>query len=90
MSDRFRRNAAVSETEIDDGIFLVEPQTQDIFFLDAIGSGLWRLLEQPQSLHEMQSVVRAAFPDQPAAALDADVAAALDELIERRLVVPDA
>ncbi len=89
MTEKFRRNAAVTETEIDDGVFLVEPETQDIFFLDAIGGGLWRLLAQPQSLDEMQSVVREAFPDQPAAALDGDVAAVLRDMVERRLVLQE-
>lgn len=84
---RFKRNAAVTATEIDDGVFLVEPETQDIFFLDAMSGGLWRLLAEPQSLAAMQDVVREAFPDQPAQALDADVAAALHEMVERRLVL---
>jgi hypothetical protein len=87
---KFKRNAAVTETEIDDGIFLVEPETQDIFFLDAIGSGLWRLLSEPRTLSEMQSVVRDAFPDQPALALDADVVAALDDMMARKLVLNEA
>ena len=87
---KFKRNAAVTETEIDDGIFLVEPETQDIFFLDAISSGLWRLLSEPQTLGEMQSVVRDAFPDQPALALDADVVAALDDMMARKLVLNEA
>lgn len=89
MMEKFRRNAAVTETEIDDGVFLVEPETQDIFFLDPIGGGLWRLLAQPQSLNEMQNVVREAFPDQPAEVLDGDVAAVLRDMVERRLVLPE-
>ena len=84
---KFKRNAAASATEIDDGIFLGERETQDIFFLDAVSSGLWRLLDQPQSLDEMQSVVREAFPEQPAGALDSDVAAALQERVVRKLVL---
>jgi len=87
---KYKRNAAVTETEIDDGIFLVEPETQDIFFLDAISSGLWRLLSEPQTLGEMQGIVRAAFPDQPISALDADVAAALDDMVARKLVLSEA
>ena len=73
--------------EIED--VLVEPAPQDIFYLDAIGSGLWRLLAAPQALAQLQEVVREAFPEQPAAAVDADVAAALDELVARRLVLAD-
>lgn len=87
---KFRRNAAVTETEIDDGIFLVEPETQDIFFLDAISSGLWRLLAEPQSLVDMQSVVREAFPDQPTSTLDADVVAAIQDMAARKLVLSEA
>jgi len=87
---RFKRNAAVTATEIDDGIFLVEPETQDIFFLDAVSSGLWRLLDRPQPLDEMQAVVREAFPDQPPATLDADVATALQDMVARKLVFADA
>lgn len=87
---KFRRNAAVTETEIDDGIFLVEPETQDIFFLDAISSGLWRLLAEPQSLVDMQSVVREAFPDQPVSTLDADVVAAIEDMAARKLVLSEA
>jgi hypothetical protein len=84
---KFKRNAAVTATEIDDGIFLVEPETQDIFFLDAMSSGLWRLLSEPQSLAQMQSMVREAFPDQPAQAVDADVAAALADMVDQKLVL---
>jgi hypothetical protein len=84
---KFKRNAAVTATEIDDGIFLVEPETQDIFFLDAMSSGLWRLLEEPQSLDQMQSIMREAFPDQPALALDTDVAAAVQDMVKQRLIL---
>jgi hypothetical protein len=84
---KFKRNAAVTATEIDDGIFLVEPETQDIFFLDAMSSGLWRLLEEPQSLDQMQSIMREAFPDQPAPALDTDVAAAVQDMVKQRLIL---
>jgi hypothetical protein len=84
---KFKRNAAVTATEIDDGIFLVEPETQDIFFLDAMSSGLWRLLSEPQSLAQMQGMVREAFPDQPAQAVDADVAAALADMVDQKLAL---
>jgi hypothetical protein len=87
MSSKYRRKPGVSETEIDDGIFLVEPQTQEIFFLDAISRGLWRLIGEASTLTELQQVVREAFPDQPAEQVDRDVAAALEEMRERGLVV---
>ncbi|MGE0151813.1 MAG: PqqD family protein [Reyranellaceae bacterium] len=84
---KFKRNAAVTATEIEDGVFLVEPETQDIFFLEGVGGGLWRLLSEPRSLAQMQSIVREAFPDQPAADLDAEVAAALQDMVAQKLVL---
>ena len=84
---RYTRNAGVSETEIDDGVFLVEPRSQEIYFLDAISRGLWRLMGEASSLEELQGVVRQAFPDQASDQVDRDVAAALAEMAERGLVV---
>ncbi len=84
---RYTRKAGVSETEIDDGVFLVEPKTQEIYFLDAISRGLWRLMGETSSLEELQHVVRAAFPDQPPAEIDRDVAAAIGEMSERGLLI---
>jgi hypothetical protein len=87
MTMRYMRKAGVSETEIDDGVFLVEPRSQEIYFLDAISRGLWRLMAEASSMEEMQGVVRQAFPDQAAEQVDRDVAAAVAEMRERGLVV---
>ncbi len=84
---RYTRKPGISETEIDDGVFLVEPQSQEIYFLDAISRGLWRLLGEANSLADLQNVVRQAFPDQAPADIDRDVAAALGEMSERGLIV---
>ena len=81
------RKAGVSETELDDGVFLVEPQSQEIYFLDAISRGLWRLMGEASSLAELQRVVREAFPDQAPSDVDRDVAAAVGEMTERGLLI---
>ena len=84
---RYKRKAGVSETEIDDGVFLVEPQSQEIYFLDAISRGLWRLMGEASSLEDLQRAVREAFPDQAPAEVDRDVAAAIGEMTERGLLL---
>jgi hypothetical protein len=84
---RYARKPGVTETEIDDGIFLVEPNSQDIYFLDAISRGLWRLMAEASSLDRLQGVVREAFPDQPPGEIDRDVAAAVEEMAARGLVI---
>jgi hypothetical protein len=85
--ERYRRNPAVSETEVDDEIFLVEPESEEIFYLDSVTSGLWRLLAEPKTLAEAQAVLRGAFPDQDRATVERDVAAAFEDMLARKLIV---
>ena len=84
---RYQRNPAVSETEIDEEVFLVEPKSEEIYYLDSVTSGLWRLLAEPKTLAEAQAVLRDAFPDQDAAAVERDVAAAFEDMSGRKLIV---
>ncbi len=85
--ERYRCNPAVSETEVDDEIFLVEPESEEIFYLDSVASGLWRLLAEPKTLAEAQAILRDAFPDQDRAKVERDVTAAFDDMLARRLIV---
>lgn len=89
MSDsiRYIRNPAVTETTLDDDVFLVEPVSGEVFYLNAVTSGLWTLLAQPATRDEALETYRAAFPDTPADALARDVAQAMDEMCARDLVV---
>ena len=84
---RYQCNPAVSETEIDEEVFLVEPESEEIYYLDSVTSGLWRLLAEPKTLAEAQVVLRDAFPDQDAAAVERDVAAAFEDMSGRKLIV---
>jgi len=70
---RYKRNHAVSETELNGEIFLVEPETEELFYLDAMSAGLWRLIAAPQSLGETVEVYHAAFPDADRQAAEIDV-----------------
>ena len=87
---RYRRNEQVSVTTVDDGSFLVEPETQDIFYLDGLSAGVWTVLEQPIEIDELQALVAAAFPETPRATIEADIAALLEDLTKRKLVVAEA
>lgn len=50
---RYCRNPAVSATEVENDLFLVEPEGQDVYYLDAVTSGIWRLLEAPATRQEI-------------------------------------
>ncbi len=84
---RYRRNPVVSETEIGDDVFLVEPEDQEVFYLDVVTSALWRYIDEPRSAAEIEEIFAAAFPDTAAATIAADVAAALDDMVARGLIV---
>jgi hypothetical protein len=59
----FIRNPAVTETDIDDEIFLVEPASEEVFYMDTVSAGLWRLLAEPSSFEEIAAVYGAASSD---------------------------
>lgn len=84
---RYQRNSAVTETEIEGETFLVEPEGEEIFYLDKVSSGLWKLLAEPRNIYELQAVFGAAFPDIDPDQIAADVAAALADLVARDLAV---
>ena len=81
----FIRNPAVTETDIDGEIFLVEPASEEVFYMDTVSAGLGRLLAEPSSFEEIAAVYGAAFPDADGAQIAKDLKVALDELLKRGL-----
>ena len=84
---RFIRNPAVSETAVDKDIFLVEPDEQEVFYLDEISSALWRFLEEARDREEIREVFAEAFPDADPEKIARDIDAAIKELHAQRLIV---
>ncbi len=82
----FVRNPAIRATDVEGEFFLVEPESGQIFYLDRIASGLWRLLDEPQEEGEILATFREAFPDEPADRLEGEVAEALRGLVGDGLV----
>jgi len=84
---RYLRNPAVSETELDGEFFLVEPASGEVFYLDAVSAGLWRLVAAPRTLEETIAVYRAAFPEADGRTVENDLRVALQTMLDRCLVV---
>ena len=83
----FVRNPAVTETTLDDDVFLVEPGTGEVYYLNAVTSGLWTLFEQPTSVPDAVAAYREAFPEEPAEKIVADIRGAVDDMRARDLIV---
>ena len=85
-ADTYARRADLPATEVEDEVFLVIPDGQEIIHLDRLAAGLWRLLEAPMTLNSIVDTFAAAFPDLSAAQLRADVLTALSEMEEQRVI----
>jgi hypothetical protein len=86
---RFRRRPDVSITSLDDSTFLVDPGTQEIFHLDALGGGIWSALSEPASRDELVALLADAFPETPHETIARDLDGLLAELVARELVIED-
>ena len=71
--------------EVDQDIFLVDPDSQAIYQLNAVGAALWRLLEEPIRVDDVIDVLRAAFPDVARRQIESDVNGIVSDLVERGL-----
>jgi hypothetical protein len=82
----WRQRQGLSVTRVEDDAFIVNPSTDDIFHLNALGRALWSLLEQPRTLAELVTALADAFPDIPRAAIIADTEAFIEAITQRGLI----
>ena len=85
-TERWRRRGGVKETPVDGDLFLVLPESGDIYHLNALGAALWRLLATPADEAEAGDTLALAFPDLPRDSIDADVRQFFTDLRERALL----
>ncbi len=84
---RYARRSGVSETEVGDELFLVDPASGELFHLDRGARGLWTLLAEPSRFEAILATFRDAFPDAPADRIEFDLRRTLAELMGRGLVL---
>lgn len=82
----YQRATGVRATEVDGEFFLVPAGSEDVFYLDQITSGLWRLLMSPAPETELIRTYREAFPDAPPGAVEVDVPRTLAEMLKNHLI----
>jgi len=86
MTALWRRRAGVKETPVDADLFLVLPDSGEIYHLNAMGAALWRLFADQSSAEAAGDTLALAFPDLPRAVIDADVERFIAELRQRALI----
>lgn len=73
--------------EVDDEIFLIYPDGEQLYNLNPTAAALWRLMAEPMSGADMAAIVQAAFPETPGERIAADVRSALTELLDLGFIV---
>jgi hypothetical protein len=81
------RNPKIAERSIDDTVFLIDPDTDIVFYLNPLGTGIWRLLREPISVFDATSIVQQAFPDISPQKYARDVSKLINEMSKKNLVL---
>jgi len=82
----YTRNPDIEERQVDDEIFLVNPDNEALYNLDILGSAIWRLLENPVSVPEAVDIICKAFPDAEPESVEKDVTELIADLSDHGLI----
>lgn len=83
----FVRRDGLRETHIDGEHYLADARNGAIHHLDPIATAIWRLLDEATGEDEVVAALTDAFPGVPGETVARDVAALLDDLRQRDLIV---
>ena len=81
------RNPKIVERSIDDSVFLVDCDTDIVFYLNPLSTGIWQLLREPLSVLDATNIVQLAFPDLPPDEIAGDVSKLISDMSEKNLVL---
>lgn len=90
MGDRTLKLAhadGVTVSEMEGDLFLVKPDSGEIYHLDAMAAAIWNATDAPVSREELRELFVEAFPDQDAGTIKADLEQALSPLLDSSLLV---
>lgn len=85
----YLQNSNIDERSIDDTVFLVDPKTDKIFYLNPISTGIWQLLRKPTSVFDATTIVQQAFPEISPKKIAKEVSRFINQMSKRNLVLND-
>jgi len=83
----YAQNPNIAERSIDDTVILVDPDTDIVFYLDPLGTGIWHLLKKPVSMTGATRIVQQAFPEMPPEEIARDVTTLIRDMSQRNLLL---
>jgi len=86
MKRRYTRKPGITERQVDDVYFLVNPDNEALYHLNSVGAALWRLLEDETSGEQAAEIICQAFPDADATTVKTDLVKLITELADHHLI----
>lgn len=86
MSDRYQQRATIEAAPLEDGMILLDPESNEFSVLNQTASAIWARVAQPATSDEITTEIAAQFAEVTAAAARSDVEAALRQMVERKLI----
>ena len=83
----YAQNPNIAERSIDDTVFLVDPDTDIVFYLDSLGTGIWHLLKEPVNMADASRIVQQAFPEMHPEEIARDVSTLISDMSRRNLLL---
>lgn len=85
MSDRYQQRSTVETASLEDGMILLDPETNQFSVLNQTASAIWASVAQPATSAEIASDLRERFSEVEGGVL-ADVEETLRQMVERGLI----
>lgn len=86
MNNTLIRATGVTVSDMDGDLFLVWPNSGEIFHLDRLAAAVWNALEEPLSEDELVQLFVSAFPEMPPEQIEGDLTATLKTLKDAALI----
>jgi hypothetical protein len=85
MGDRYQQRQTVETASLEDGMILLDPETNQFSVLNQTASAIWASVAQPATSEEIANDIRRRFAEVGGSVLS-DVEETLQQMVERGLI----
>jgi Coenzyme PQQ synthesis protein D (PqqD) len=86
MSARYQQRPTIEAAPLEDGVILLDPDTNEFSVLNQTASAIWSHVARPATSEEISAEIVASFSDVTEGAARADVEATLQQMVAQRLI----
>jgi len=86
MADRYQQRSAIEAAPLEDGMILLDPETNEFSVLNQTATAIWARTAQPATCDEISADIVARFADVTEGAARSDVEETIRQMVERKLI----